>query len=85
MDSTNPDPKNIPNDDLQLQNYQDDLDTSSSISDPIMDEGSDDPTEILGVNPKEFKNELDKYDFDKANDGDDDRREQLEDLDQGDE
>ena len=85
MDSTNPDPKNIPNDDLQLQNYQDDLDTSSSISDPIMDEGSDDPTEILGVSPKEFKNELDKYDFDKTNDGDDDRREQLEDLDQGDE
>lgn len=82
MDSTNPDPQNIPNDDLTLQNYQDDLDTSSSITDPIMDEESDDPTEELGISPREFKKELDKYDFDQAGDGDDDRREQLEDFDQ---
>ena len=59
MDIVNPDPANIPDDDLQLQNYQDDLDTSSTITDPIMDEESDDPTEELGVNPKEFKDELD--------------------------
>jgi len=81
MDIVNPDPANIPDDDLQLQNYQDDLDTSSTITDPIMDEESDDPTEELGVNPKEFKDELDKYDFDEAGHGDDDMREAIEDLD----
>ena len=82
MDTTNPDPNNIPNDDLTLQNYQDDLDTSSSISDPVMDEETDDPTEELGVDPKEFKKELDQYDVDDGDDENDDRREQLEDLDQ---
>ena len=89
MDSTNPDPKNIPDDDLQLQNYQDDLDTGSTIVDPIMDEESDDPTEELGVDPKEFKNELDKYAFEdglkhEENEEEDDRREDIEDLDLGD-
>jgi hypothetical protein len=78
MDSTNPDPKNIPDDDLTLQNYQDDLDTKGSIRDPIMDEGSDDPTEELGVNKSEFKKELDKYDFDEAGHGNDDMREEIE-------
>ena len=78
MDSINPDPANIPDDELQLQNYQDDLDTSSKIRDPIMDEETDDPTEELGVNPKEFKKELDKYDFDEAGHGDDDMREEIE-------
>ena len=82
MDSTNPDPKNIPNDDLTLQNYQDDLDTGSSIRDPIMDEETDDPTEELGISPKEFKKELDKYDFDEAGHGDDDMREEIEDADE---
>jgi len=99
MDSVNPDPQNIPDDDLRLQNYQDDLDTSSAIADPIMDEGSDDPTEELGVDPKEFKKELDQYAFDDgtkhnesndpgdAKDGEpDDRREEIEnsDMDDGD-
>jgi len=82
MDATNPDPTNIPDDDLQLQNYQDDLDTDNEIKDPIMDEESDGPTEILGVDQKEYKEELDKYDFDEAGHGNDDRREQIEDLDQ---
>lgn len=83
MDSINPDPANIPDDDLQLQNYQDDLDTSSSIHDPIMDEETDDPTKELGVDPEEFKKELDKYVFgENGGGGNDDRREQLEDLDQ---
>jgi hypothetical protein len=78
MDNTNPDPANIPDDDLNLQNYQDDLDTSSSITDPIIDEETDDPTEELGVDPKEFKKELDKYDIDEAGHGDDDMREEIE-------
>ena len=98
MDSVNPDPQQIPDEDLTLQNYQDDLDTSGSIKDPIMDEESDDPTEILGVDPKEFKRELDQYAFDdtmkredEAGDsaGDnsediEDRREEIEALDMDD-
>jgi hypothetical protein len=82
MDSTNPDPAAIPDDELELQNYQDDLDTSGHIHDPIMDEESDDPTEELGVKPKEFKEELDKYDFKDNDPFDDDRREQIEDYDE---
>lgn len=82
MDSTNPDPKNIPDDDLILQNYQDDLDTSNSITDPIMDEESDDPTQELGIPQKEFKKELDKYALDEAGYEDDDRREAIEDADE---
>jgi hypothetical protein len=82
MDSTNPDPKNISNDDLTLQNYQDDLDTSSSIHDPVIDEETDDPTEELSVDPKEFKQELDHYDFDDTTRGEDDRREDIEDRDE---
>lgn len=81
MDSTNPDPAHIPDDDLTLQNYQDDLDTSADIRDPIIDEETDDPTEELGVDPIEFKKELDKYDFDEAGHGDDDMREEIEDRD----
>ena len=98
MDSVNPDPQQIPDDDLTLQNYQDDLDTSSSVKDPIMDEESDDPTEELGVDPKEFKKELDQYAFDDGMKRDDektdaegdnsedieDRREDIEDLDMDD-
>ena len=85
MDSVNPDPQNISDDDLTLQNYQDDLDTSSKTHDPVIDEETDDPTEELGVDPKEFKNELDKYDTENVGDDDsesDDRREELEDYDQ---
>ena len=98
MDSVNPDPQNIPDDDLTLQNYQDDLDTGSTIKDPIMDEESDDPTETLGVDPKEFKRELDQYAFDDGmkhedeqgdtagNNSEDieDRREDIESLDMDD-
>jgi len=82
MDTNNPDPKNVSNDDMILQNYQDDLDTSDSIRDAVSDEESDDPTEELGVDPDEFKQELDKYDLDEAGDGDDDMREEIEDRDQ---
>lgn len=82
MDSINPDPKNIPDDDLTLQGYQDDLDTSASATDAIIDEETDDPTKELGVDPKEFKKELDTYAFDEAgHDDDDDRREAIEDAD----
>lgn len=83
MDSVNPDPKNIPDDELQLQNYQDDLDTSSRFHDPLLDEETDDPTELLGVDRKEFKNELDQYAFEESGvEENEDRRETIEDLDQ---
>jgi len=80
MDSVNPDPQQIPDDDLRLQNYQDDLDTSGTIADPAMDELSDDPTKELGVNAKEFKKELDLYDVDDKATINDDRREAIEDA-----
>jgi hypothetical protein len=63
--------------------YQDDLDTDDNKSDPIMDEETDDPTEELGVPVDEFKDELDKYDFDDSG-NDDDMREAIEDRDEGD-
>ena len=75
---------NIPDDDIKLHYYQDDLDTDNSMKDPIMDEGSDDPTKELGVDPREFKKELDKYDVDDADSDDDDRREDIEALDMDD-
>ena len=83
MDSVNPDPAHIPDDDLTLQSYQDDLDTSSSITDPVMQELTDDPTEELGVDPKEFKKELDLYAFEdgiggRENEDEDNRREDIE-------
>ena len=81
MDNTTPPVQPPQDDDLQLQNYQDDLDTDANIKDPIIDEETDDPTEELGVDPKEFKDELDKYDFDEAGHGDDDMREEIEDRD----
>lgn len=82
MDNINPDPAHIPDDELQLRGYQDDLDTGSSITDAAMHDLTDDPTEVLGVDPREFKKELDRYDFENSNDGstseDDDRREDIE-------
>jgi len=84
MDSVNPDPAHIPDDDLQLQGYQDDLDTNGSLTDPITHELTDDPTEELGIPPEELANELDKIAFENSHDeddGEDDRREDIESLD----
>lgn len=61
--------------------YQDDFDTDDNTVDPIMHEENDDPTEELGVPASEFKNELDKYDTATTTD---DRREEIEDLDEAD-
>jgi hypothetical protein len=84
-DMTNPaNQSSTSDDDITLHYYQDDLDTANSMKDPIMDEESDDPTKELGVDPKEFKKELDKYDVDDANSDDDDRREDIEALDMDD-
>jgi hypothetical protein len=71
----------INNDDYTPQNYQDDLTTDDNVNDKISDELTDDPTKELGVNPNEFKAELDKY-VDDGNDSDnEDRREDIEDID----
>lgn len=80
MGPNNPIP-NIPDDDLVLHSYQDDLDTDDAFHDPIIDEETDDPTEELGIDPKSFAEELDKYDFDEPGKGDDDMREAIEDAD----
>lgn len=68
--------------DLKLHNYQDGLDTSEEVRDRIIDEETDDPTEGFGVDPAEFKDELDKYDIVEGHNGDDDMREDLEDRDE---
>jgi len=84
MDNINPDPANIPDDDLQLRGYQDDLDTGGSIADSVTHDLTDDPTKTLGVSRKEFKKELDRYDFENSDDDnddddeEDDRREDIE-------
>jgi hypothetical protein len=77
VDNTNPDPV-YNTDDSKIQPFQDDLNTDENVVDPITHELTDDPTEELGVDPKEFKRELDKYDFDEAGHGDDDMREEIE-------
>lgn len=72
------------NDDINLHNYQDDLTADDNVTDPIMSEENDDPTEELGIPVEEFKTELDKQDFGNKNDdsADDDEREYFEDLDE---
>ena len=72
-------------DDIKLKSFQDDLATDDNVTDPVMDETGDDPTKELGVPVDEFKDELDKQDFgDHLNEGDDDRREDLEDREEDD-
>jgi hypothetical protein len=68
-------------DDIKLHTYQDDLTVDDNAKDLVSDELTDDPTEELGVDPKEFKAELDKYDDDKTDDENADRREEIEDID----
>ena len=70
-----------PNDDFEIRNYQDLEDTDENVSDVVTQELTDDPTETLGVDPNELKAELDKYSFEDGKSGSDDRREQIEDLD----
>lgn len=73
-----------PIDDIQLHMPQDDLDADDAAVDPVIIEENDDPTEVLGVSPTEFKNELDKYDIDEAGHGDDDMLNEIEDRDEDD-
>lgn len=65
-------------DTYEPRNYQDAIDAEDSSVDKIMTELGDDPSKELGVNPKE----LNKYDTDDRDAESDDRREQIEDLDE---
>lgn len=66
-----------------LTNYQDDLTTDDTAVDPIMYEENDDPTEILQVPLEEYKKEMDGLDIDDDQaEGNEDMREQVEDLDE---
>lgn len=69
-------------DDYDVNNYQDDFDASDDAIDPIIDEETDDPTQILGVSPVEYKNEMDQLDIEDDAAGDKEgARERMEDLD----
>lgn len=75
--------KNDPQD-YTVQSYQDDLDNADDASDPIITEQTDDPIETLGVPADEFKREIDDLDIDDDNAvGNEDARERVEDLDDG--
>lgn len=69
-------------DTYEPRNYQDAIDAEDSSVDKIMTELGDDPSKELGVNPKELAKELNKYDTDDRDAESDDRREQIEDLDE---
>lgn len=69
------------NDDLQLQSYQDDLNTDDNATDPIMEEEGENPAEEIGIPQEEFADELNGLDFGDHNENDDndDVREAFED------
>ena len=70
-------------DDYNPRNYQDATDTGDNDTDPIIDEETDDPTEILGVSREEYKKEMDGLDIDDDTaEGNEDARERIEDADQ---
>lgn len=65
MSDVNPN-RNLADDEFELQNYQDDLDTDADLPDLVVDEEIDDPIEDLGLDPDEFKEELEMYALDEA-------------------
>ena len=75
-----------PKDYVPQNSYQDDIDTKGT--DMVTHEMTDDPVEGFGVPASEFKKELNYLDGKTTDDEDwedtEDRREQLQDLNQGD-
>lgn len=73
-------------DDYQLQNYQDDLDTKGV--DTATHAVTDDPTKTLGVPPREFKKELERLDpavtGDETPESQEDMDSMIEDMNEGD-
>ena len=50
----------MPDDDIKLHTYQDDLTTDDNATDPLMDEENDNPADELGIPEDEYADELDK-------------------------
>lgn len=48
-------------DNYQPQSYQDDLNTDDDVTDPAMEDLTENAAEELGVDEKEFGEEMDKY------------------------
>jgi hypothetical protein len=71
-------------DDMDFRPYQDDLDTDDNVTDPIMDEETDDPLKILQIPAEPFKQELDNIALDDPGRGSEDMRELIEDRDEED-
>ena len=69
-------------DDITLQGYQDDLDTSGP--DPFANSNGDDPAKELGIPSQRLREELNRYDEETPSDDQegepDDMREQMESL-----
>jgi hypothetical protein len=76
---------NMDEDDITLQSYQDDLDTSGV--DPFASSAGDDPAAELGIPLHRYREELNRYDDEEPSDDQegepDDMREQVEDLAEG--
>jgi hypothetical protein len=68
--------------DIYLHTYQDDFDTDDDATDPIIDEETDDPLEILHVPAEEFKEGIDSIALDDLERGHEDMRETIEDQDE---
>ncbi len=70
--------------------YQDEIDINPDALDPVMVEENDDASELFGVSPLAFGQELGRtaidegWDNERDEDTDDDYREMIEDRDQGD-
>jgi len=69
--------------------YEDDIDSDEDVVDPFMDEASENPAEEIGIPDDAYREGLDDVDVDEElvheNEEDfEDRREQIEDLDEDD-
>jgi hypothetical protein len=64
--------------------YQDDFDSKDDDVDPIANEATEDPAELLQIPSSEFKKELDGVAIDESAEGMEDMRETIEDRDEDD-
>lgn len=72
----------ISDDDYIPRNDQDDFDGNDDDVDKITNELNEDVTKELGVDPKEYKDEMNKFVTDETDDEFDSEREEIEDLDE---
>ena len=69
-------------DDLQVNDYQDDLDTDPNKTDRITHEQTDNLAERAGMPPQELAREFKKMEKNEDGDESEDMREHIEDLDE---